>query len=671
VIAFSRPALRLLLCACLAHPSWAHGGAYAGPPGSAGAGPLSAGAGGGAGFGPGAVAAMPLTATTPPVDTLSDLAAWQYWWRLNQAPYLALKRHVRSNGESTGAEGVFLGEGAKAQVSLAPSEAQVRNEIVPALFAVLEQESDNDLVTGVLVALAKIGADGSAADAARFEAAMKRRLRDPSQEIRETAAVSLGILASPSALPTLAHLLWDTKEGRALVGDGEVNYRTRAFAAYGLGLAGARTESEIDRQQIVAILRRALESDETRTRDLEVSCVIALGLVPLATLELPVAAVAAPRRAQPPESARVSQLDYLLALLRDEERGNFVRAHCPAALARLLVGLPEPLHAQYREAIAEECLARIEADDDTAEIVQSCVQALGGLGTSDGGPLDARIRRTLAAVPRDLSDAQARAFALIASAEAGAALGADPAAPGLEAARDFLLEQSVSGKHALQPWAALAAGVLARRVSEADPAHPALAGLQRGLYAVLEDERAPERVAACALGAGLARAGECAPPLMKLLDKELQDDARGAVALALALLGHREAITPLRALVARSKYRPELLRSCAMALAILGDKALPTQLAGMLAEAHSLAAQAALASALGFTGDQRSVAPLLGLLNSRLVTAKARAFAAVALGNVADKELLPWNAKIGLDLNYRAAPATLTDPSGAGILDLF
>ena len=662
----SRPALRLLLCACLAHSSWAHGGMYAGPPG--GAGPFSGGAGGGAGFGPGATATMP---TTAPQDTLSDPAQWQYWWRHNRSPYLALKLHVRANGVSSGADGVFLSDGLGPQLSLAPSEAQVRGQIVPALFAALEQESDNDLVTGILVALAKIGSDGSAADAARFEAVMKRRLRDPSQEIRETAAVALGILASPSALPTLAHLLWDTQEGRALVGEGEVNYRTRAFAAYGLGLAGARAASEIDRQQIVAILRHALESDETRTRDVEVACVIALGLVPLATLELPVAAVAAPRREQPPESARVSQLDYLLAILRDEEHSNTVRAHCPAALTRLLVGLPEPLHAQYREAIAGECLARIEADDDANEIVESCVQALGALGTSDAGALDVRLRRVLAAIPKDLADAQARAFALIASAEAGAQLGADPTGPGLAPARDFLLEQLASGKNALQPWAALAAGVLARRLSNADPHHPALGALQLHLRVALEGERAHERVAACALGAGLARADECAPQLLKLLDKELQDDARGSVALALALLDHREAIAPLRALVARSKYRPELLLQSAMALAILGDKQLPAQLAGMLAEAHSLAAQSALASALGYTGDQRSVAPLLQLLNSRLVTAKARAFAAVALGNVADKELLPWNAKIGLDLNYRAAPATLTDPNGAGILDLF
>ena len=38
---------------------------------------------------------------------------------------------------------------------------------------------------------------------------------------------------------------------------------------------------------------------------------------------------------------------------------------------------------------------------------------------------------------------------------------------------------------------------------------------------------------------------------------------------------------------------------------------------------------------------------------------------------VADKELLPWNSKIGQDLNYRAAVDTLVDQSGgSGIMDI-
>jgi acetolactate synthase regulatory subunit len=46
-----------------------------------------------------------------------------------------------------------------------------------------------------------------------------------------------------------------------------------------------------------------------------------------------------------------------------------------------------------------------------------------------------------------------------------------------------------------------------------------------------------------------------------------------------------------------------------------------------------------------------------------------RAFAAVALGGVADKEPLPWNVKIAVGNNYRAAVETLTNQL-SGILDI-
>ena len=42
------------------------------------------------------------------------------------------------------------------------------------------------------------------------------------------------------------------------------------------------------------------------------------------------------------------------------------------------------------------------------------------------------------------------------------------------------------------------------------------------------------------------------------------------------------------------------------------------------------------------------------------------AFAAVALGIVADQDELPWNTILSVDLNYTAAPATLYDQAGFG-----
>src|SRR5262249_37038936 len=159
-----------------------------------------------------------------------DPAQWSAWWDLNKAPYLDLKRHVHAPGSASGDTSWFVGQyGAPA--STRPTEQQVREQVVPALLAVRAKETNNDLGSGTLVALARIGPGGTGEAARRFESAIARYLVDANQEIRETAAVSLGILANSRSIPLLANLLWDTQAGRELVKRDEVDYRTRAFAA--------------------------------------------------------------------------------------------------------------------------------------------------------------------------------------------------------------------------------------------------------------------------------------------------------------------------------------------------------------------------------------------------------------------------------------------------------
>ena len=51
-------------------------------------------------------------------------------------------------------------------------------------------------------------------------------------------------------------------------------------------------------------------------------------------------------------------------------------------------------------------------------------------------------------------------------------------------------------------------------------------------------------------------------------------------------------------------------------------------------------------------------------------TDRARAFAAAALGGVADRDRLPWNTSLKLGVNPSALPETLLDASGLGILNL-
>ena len=121
----------------------------------------------------------------------------------------------------------------------------------------------------------------------------------------------------------------------------------------------------------------------------------------------------------------------------------------------------------------------------------------------------------------------------------------------------------------------------------------------------------------------------------------------------------------------KSRFQTELLQAASIALGLLGDKELVPDLVKMLQEASSLSAQAAISTGLGHIGDARSIEPLLALFEDQEKTATARAFAGVALGIVADKDELPWNSRISVDINYRANTPTLVSPgTGRGILDI-
>ena len=62
--------------------------------------------------------------------------------------------------------------------------------------------------------------------------------------------------------------------------------------------------------------------------------------------------------------------------------------------------------------------------------------------------------------------------------------------------------------------------------------------------------------------------------------------------------------------------------------------------------------------------------PLVEMLEDEDLTDSARGFAAVALGIVAERGDLPWNAKFSRDINYRANTTTLTGQNATGLLDI-
>jgi len=69
-------------------------------------------------------------------------------------------------------------------------------------------------------------------------------------------------------------------------------------------------------------------------------------------------------------------------------------------------------------------------------------------------------------------------------------------------------------------------------------------------------------------------------------------------------------------------------------------------------------------------GNARTAPHLLTAMANKDLTPLARAYAAQALGLIADKNSLPWQYRLSADVNYLAATESLLDwESGNGALN--
>ena len=663
-------ALAFLLFVGLPAAAHAHGGTYRGagdtvPSSGPSSGPRGpSGVGGTAPASPGTTSAglPPSVARTAGGDASAlDGRVWELWWGYNNAAYLDIKSAVHFSDLRGGSAAFFLGRRSRdtALDRIVPTREAIEERVVPALLRVLDRERDADIVTGALVALAKIGEarPGSRERSARISAF----LADRNQEIAETAAISLGILEDRGSIPVLIDLLFDRPAARERLEKSEIPWRTRAFAAYGLGLIGNRIPDESLRLKIFETLREALAPSgvlELATPDIAVACLTAIGLVPLST-DVPPEGVAA--------SARMEQLQWLRAFSKRPDLDHLVQAHVPTAIARLVEGAPASWGLKGE--ICRSWLLRLsEGGMVDRTVQQSCVLALGSVSEPTKEPVDQEVRARLLEISRDSPNIELRRFALIALAQIASRASGEEEGVVATTIRDQLIRRLEDDVGEVRAWAALALGVLGQASSVGGS--PVEERTDALLLDALVKARVPWNVAACAIACGIRGQRGAGVAMLRKLREVRDEEARGYVALALGMAGVSEALEAIREVIRGSKYRPELLRQAAVSLGLLGDKDLVPELIDMLVHASSLSAQASIAQGLGAIGDARSLDPLIRMLEDGEKTPRARAFAAVALGIVSDKEPRPWNAKLSIGVNYRANTTTLTDGRGSGILEI-
>ena len=158
---------------------------------------------------------------TTPGGFAADQTRWELWWEIHRLAYLDAKHAV--HGDEAARDPIDT----NTRRVTRPLKGELL-DIAELLKKTLETSSSKDVSSACLVALAKLGVDGSGF---KLVDVLRRELDDNEQELRETAALALGISQRREALPLLLHLVRDDQEGRRMVGRGSVDDRVRSFAA--------------------------------------------------------------------------------------------------------------------------------------------------------------------------------------------------------------------------------------------------------------------------------------------------------------------------------------------------------------------------------------------------------------------------------------------------------
>jgi hypothetical protein len=611
-------------------------GAGGGPRTGGGAGPTGGRGGGRTGGG---------------INLEPDLASWEFWWEFNKDAYLQLKDAVHRAGPVTGEDRFFLGGTQHSrEETLRPTRTQILEDVLPALRRAIDATDNRDIASSCMVAMAKIGENHPEF---RLIDVFAKRLQRPDQEIRETAALAIGIAGrvGNGELELLTGLAQDDAAGRKAVG-GEVDVRSRSFACYALGLIAHGNADRDVKRSVLAAMKPILAANTRHDRNVKVAAIHAIGLLDIGTVD------AADRELRT-EAIDCLQQYFTQPLGAGEE---LIQAHCPTAMAKLVGRGGEgsaPLVARFAAELGKTDRKR------GADVHRSCALALGQLCLphADDTSADAQYSKLLWQTHVDHRDVQTQNFALLALGQIGGA-----------ANRSRLLNGMREAKSQTRPWFAMALGVLAhgQRAGRTGEGHDdRLIG--ETLAAELRRGQDPSLNSALAIALGLARHADAAPAMRTMLEGDQQkEDQAGYLGIGLALMDDRASIEMLHRVVEQSGYRPTLLKQAAVALGLLGDKrAAEALLQKLEATSSNVATFAAFSSALGLIGDRRSVAPLRRLLGDEDESHLRRAFAAVALGGIADRANLPWYAQIAANLNYRAAVETLVNQTmGSGVLDI-
>jgi len=647
----TRPLLCLTASVCLVLmplrlPGFAQGGTYSGPGGASGLGdtvppstPTPSGGGtstGGTTPDPSGASPGQPTAPTAGVGLSEgsiqqlDLSHWTFWWYFNRDRLLNMRtRSLRTRWV----------QGVPIQNPAALSADVIETSVLPLLVELAGARQDAPTRASALIALARDMQPGDLLTDAVLRAAWDA----PDALVRECATLALGITGRPAGLEKLAKRLLEGPEQDL---SPKVRDRTRAFAAYGLGVLCSKAERPEIASWATLVLTSVLER-ESESLDLRVACALALGHV-----NLPWKPGAAP-------SSTGSRNGLVLRLLELEKSAEtpLLQAHLLTSCARLVTPLiPSDLLATLAKTMEARTLP-----GQSPIVAQSATTALGLIGERVDEDHAGSLVTILARLATQGGQAPVRQLAWIALAE----LRSGPFAARI----DRILEQQLTKAGPQdQPWICLATGMLGFRLEQVGRELPA--PLLLSLRAHLGSDQSPDAQDAAILALGLARDQGAIEGLSRLLEDASSKRARALAALALGLIGHQPAVGAIAKLLPTLEADQLSLENAAMGLALLDRTLASKLLTQALQDAPSPNSASFIAAAMGRSGDRSSLAALQETLESRRVSSWARTYAAVAIGILAERDTLPWRSILAWRSPYQARTESLYDGYGRGVLNL-
>ena len=517
---------------------------------------------------------------------------WQVWWFFNDDQFLNLKSKIRKQDVETENADLFLGDDAGGGDDITRVPAKkIREKILPILKLGVK-DSFFDTRAAAVIALGKAGTSENFAD-------ISAGLKDEDKRVRESSCLGMGILGSKEAIPLLIDVMTNSPKGKDALGrrGKDIQDRTRAFAALAIGLIGSRDDIT-DTQGVSALLDMLTQKHPSQ--DLSVGPLVALGIMEA-------------KEATP----------ALIKYLQNDEKGSRERSYAATTLGKIgdrsaIPALLKGLRNKHNP------------------VKRSCAIALGQLCNAEDKEAFKQLRKAV----KSAADRGTRNFAIMSIGQIG---GIDQ--------RNYLSRLLREKNRFDKTWAAMALGVYAFNNED-----PEVLVIAENLMKSFKSCKNFEERGAYAIALGLMKYDLAGDLLLSTLHEGGQASFRGHLCTAMGLMEHKAAIKVVREVVGE-RGDVNLRRAASIALGLLGDKDAVKVLQKEIARSsNSQAVHGAVTQGLGFIGDVSAVDSLNDMVREKAKYKDAtRAFAAVALGLLGDKDALPILAKISENNNYLEA----------------